>query len=258
MPNSYTENAALWKQLSDIDYFTMFVKAWIPFNAWMRNAFDFPSDRQIINHVKSNSNRFKDRIKNLVDSPSADGETLRSYIQNLHLQLQTTPLNLDGQNRVSFDRIIVEKNPNTTHSFVYDSVTYSVSFIANNFISSVHDNKRNRTLLNFSQAKFDFEALKLRPDYLSLTPTRQRLLSQCYEEINPYKAISLITHTPKDSIMCGSLHLVNDSDLITKGIIEILYLLRNGLFHGEIIPDKQTSKIYEQAYHILKIGIEQI
>jgi hypothetical protein len=259
MPNNYTENAALWKQLSDIDYFTMFVKAWIPFNAWMRNAFDFKSDREIINHMKSSSNRFKDRIKNLIESNSADGETLKSYIQNLHLQLQITPLNLDGQNRISFEKIVVEKNTNLCNTFDFDGITYNVGFVASNsLVSTAIEKRTSRSLFRLTQSKYNIDDLRSQVTFLSLTAKRQGSLIQCYEEVNPYKPLNLLTSNLRDSIQCGSLHFVNDSDVITKGIIEILYLLRNGLFHGEIVPDKQTSKIYEQAYHILKIGIEQI
>lgn len=33
MPNYYVENAEKWKALSNIDYFTHFVEAWITSNA---------------------------------------------------------------------------------------------------------------------------------------------------------------------------------------------------------------------------------
>ena len=39
MPSTYTENADKWKSLADIDYFTHFVKAWIPFNAWYKTYY---------------------------------------------------------------------------------------------------------------------------------------------------------------------------------------------------------------------------
>ena len=36
----------------------------------------------------------------------------------------------------------------------------------------------------------------------------------------------------------------------------MLYSLRNALFHGQIIPNKDTNLVYEPAYKILKMLID--
>ena len=56
----------------------------------------------------------------------------------------------------------------------------------------------------------------------------------------------------------GNINFINDSDKLCKGLIEILYKLRNVLFHGEIIPDSDTNKVYEPAYHILYMLIQAL
>lgn len=56
----------------------------------------------------------------------------------------------------------------------------------------------------------------------------------------------------------GSYEFTDDTGMLCKGIIEILYQLRNSLFHGAIIPDKDTNKVYEPAYHMLKILIQAL
>ena len=56
----------------------------------------------------------------------------------------------------------------------------------------------------------------------------------------------------------GNIHFINDQEKLCKGIIEILYKLRNVLFHGEIIPDFDTNKVYEPAYHILYTLIQAL
>lgn len=60
-----------WIDRAEPDFYMMFIKAWIPFNAWyMTNFYDEPSgivtDRAIINHIKSNDNTFVRRIKSLL------------------------------------------------------------------------------------------------------------------------------------------------------------------------------------------------
>lgn len=56
----------------------------------------------------------------------------------------------------------------------------------------------------------------------------------------------------------GNLHFINDTDQICQGIIEILYKLRNVLFHGETVPDSAINKVYEPAYHILHTLIQAL
>lgn len=258
MPNNYTENAALWKQLSEIDYFTMFVKAWIPFNAWMRNAYDLKQDRQIINEIKNSNNRFKDRLKNLITSETPDANILKTYIQNLHLRLQEIPLNLESQPRVSFENIVIEPNTISTHTFNYDGVKYEVRKSATDWIAEAIKISDSTVIFSHTHNKYDISNLESQADYVRLTNVRKRMMKQCFEEVNPRKPSNLLSTNARDYLQCGNIKFVNDGELLTKGLIEILYLLRNGLFHGEIIPDRQTAKIYEQAYHILKMGIEQI
>lgn len=53
MANHYIAHKDEWKMLADIDYFGMFVKAYIPFNAWMNVSYPaLHTDREKINEIK--------------------------------------------------------------------------------------------------------------------------------------------------------------------------------------------------------------
>ncbi len=56
-----------------------------------------------------------------------------------------------------------------------------------------------------------------------------------------------------DTLKIGNYNFVNDSELIAKAIITIIYNLRNSLFHGQLVPDRNTQLVYEPAYHILRM-----
>ena len=85
-----------------------------------------------------------------------------------------------------------------------------------------------------------------------MTRTQQANLEACYKEIDPHKPISLLADSMDDCIEMGDgISFISNTDRICKGLIEILYGLRNVLFHGEIVPDKDTNQVYEPAYHIL-------
>ena len=63
----YTENSEKWKNLASIDYFTHFIKAWIPFNAWYKNFYpDLTTDRKAIDEIKSTSNKFRNKLVSLL------------------------------------------------------------------------------------------------------------------------------------------------------------------------------------------------
>jgi hypothetical protein len=57
---------------------------------------------------------------------------------------------------------------------------------------------------------------------------------------------------PPDALVMDSYHFVKDKAAIFAGLIEILYSMRNMLFHGELVPDPQTNRTYEPAYHLLR------
>ena len=58
--------------------------------------------------------------------------------------------------------------------------------------------------------------------------------------------------------MMGQFKFVKDKEYIAQGLIEILYNLRNSLFHGELTPNKEANKIYGAAYKILRELIEAL
>jgi hypothetical protein len=45
---------------------------------------------------------------------------------------------------------------------------------------------------------------------------------------------------------------VNNREAIFAGLVEILYSMRNLLFHGELVPDPEANRTYEPAYHLLR------
>lgn len=51
----------------NIDYFSAFIKAWIAFNSWYRSEYTERSDREIIERIKMQNNRFKGHIETFLD-----------------------------------------------------------------------------------------------------------------------------------------------------------------------------------------------
>ena len=44
---------------------------------------------------------------------------------------------------------------------------------------------------------------------------------------------------------------IDERSKVSRGVIEVLYLLRCSLMHGEVVPDNNSSEVYKYAYYIL-------
>jgi len=260
MTNQYTENAEKWRVLSDIDYFTQFVKAWIAFNAWYKNYFpDLKSEKEIIDAIKTSNNKFKDKLERLLNGNDNDSKLIKNEISNLHYLLERCQVR-NKEHPISFEKIIIEENSKTQETFLKNTLTYEVKRNPNNHklieLKITGKNGNNKLLL---QQKNGYDLAELENDnqYQSLNLFQKKNLKSCYKEINPYKSICLLSYG-EDFIEIGSYNFIDDIDKICKGIITVLYSLRNSLFHGQIIPDKETNKVYEPAYHILHKLVEEL
>ena len=256
MASLYTENSEKWKTLASIDYFTHFVKAWIPFNAWYKNYYpQLRTDREAINEIKSHPNKFRNKFISLLDGSSNESIFFKNRISELHLELERKHV-YNKSSRINFESIVIEKNPQKQYLLLKRNLTYKVereiSGRANKEIDIFVIQQNGNYKFSYTQINgFNIQELTSHRDYLRLSNTQQENLCICYEEINPSKPCNLITHDYSSSLKMGNIHFINDKEILCKGIIEILYKLRNILFHGEIIPDRDTNKVYEPAYHIL-------
>jgi hypothetical protein len=256
MPKSYTENEQKWKDLSDINWLNEYTKAWISFNAWYRNFFsnntdeenkDYKTDRAIINEIKKSSNK-KDSIIRLINDEGANGIKFRSYISELHSNLENTSIpkeeeKISFKNTIDFDSINnlnYEKN-GIKYTIIYEKMKKEYNIILENI-------KKKDEFFNV-KIKWD-ERNKLNSN--KLTHIQLINIQSYINEMSPY--VDLL-NTKSSSLTIGNFKFVNDINLLSRCIIEILYQLRCVLFHGEIIPDKKTQKVYEPAYHILKMLI---
>jgi len=263
MPSLYTENSEKWKSLASIDYFTQFIKAWIPFNAWYKNYYpDLKTDREAINEIKACPNSFRNKLISLLNNRENDGVAFKSRIAELYLELERKHI-FNKNERITFERIVVENNPKKQNNFSRQALTYKVerSITGRPQQEIQIDIVRSNGSAKFTYIQtigFNVDNLMTHQDFTRLSLAQQKNLKACYVEINPSKPTNLLSHDPDNCIQMGNLHFIDNSEHLCKGIIEILYKLRNVLFHGEIIPDSDTNKVYEPAYQILYTLIQAL
>lgn len=249
-----SENITNWRALSDIDYFTQFIKSYLAFNAWMRTRYaELNQDRKIIDSVKHVNNEFKKRIVELLTEDDAEGEAFRSYVSSLHYHLERIEVKNNGT-KISFLDVYIEENPEKEKDSKKNTLDYKVKILTSGNVQIRIDDSRGNQKYYYEQTKYNLQNLLAESNYQRLTLNQKTELRILYSECNPKKTKKIISNNT-NGILIGQFYFINEVEDISKALIEIIYSLRNTLFHGEVLPDKDTNKVYEQAYHILKILI---
>lgn len=280
-------NVAAWKALADlqIDYFSQFVKAWIPFNAWFSTTYpNENTDREILSRIKKEVNPFRDKIIFYLSRTDAESLDFLNQIGKLHLELENNPTpSIDR--KLSFTNVVIDKNTLPSfdnwvrgRSYNYKvAITYSHTAAPGSQKVNVQVidvmSTTNQGKMNLNQNDWDLDELKAHAQYrlTNITSAKIRLEIQneiinCYHQVNPLKPTNLVLLpvrkgklnskfvAPSNSKTIDAdknLYFINEPEKIAKGLIEILYNLRNVLFHGEINPSPEVQKIYKEAYYIL-------
>ncbi|MGA3015084.1 MAG: hypothetical protein ABSD71_13740 [Bacteroidales bacterium] len=282
--NNFSDNVPRWLSIAElrIDYYTQFIKSWIPFNAWyMVSYYDEDlgrkTDRNIIDHIKKNSNLFKDRIINLLNGNDNTSNKFKFSLGQLHLQLEAHSVP-SHDSKLSFASICIAKNQTPQHSIPYRNFLYRVSYnihapkTTKRLVCEIIETKKtNATIYWDDFYDWSLSDFLNSPKYKALTKERREKLRLCFEQVNPDRPENIILapvrdrsgkfQAPKNSITIdneSNIYVTDDIELVSKVLIEILYRLRCALFHGEINPTETNQEIYKHAYDIQKIIIQEL
>lgn len=269
--STFTSAKEEWKQLADIDYFGMYVKAYIPFNAWMNLNYSEDSDRAKINAIKREANVFRNKIVALLQDDSQDGADFRSRLGELHNVLEQAQI--INQGRIISFRTMRFKNEG---SYVRDEERRGIIFhvhcgdarrpFEGKTILSIKGRKRTggektHFIREFDEYEYDQRKISDALSGLDNQAWRQEIIF-LYKSVAPLLEKDLVSGSPNKegkentSIECGRFCFMPDATCVSQGLIEVFYNLRNALFHGEINPNKDANKVYGAAYHLLRRVIE--
>lgn len=264
-----------WLKRAEADYFMMFVKQWIPFNAWFMDYYQqanrtTPNDRQAINFIKANANVFRNKIVNLLNGHDARKDDFFFHFAHLHKELQSHPIFNRG-NRVGLSNTHIEDNPFTSHVFDFGHYTYKCEKVnlaggGEQWNCLIMKKIGHATVHQFSLPKWNLAAFEAHPDYQAIDDeTKKAKLRSCFLEINPKKPTDIILPMrvragselpPLNSIEISKslkLYVINDAEKVSQVMIELFYILRCIIFHGVLEPKSAYYSIYEHAYHMMRI-----
>ena len=249
------ENVQEWIKLIEVDWLGQYAKTWIAFNAWYRQRFGQGQDRLIIQKIKSDED-ICSAIENFFMDTGTESKAFQSNVAELQSLLARTGIE-SGDRKISFEVIIDYKHARPIKETVRKT-TYEIKIDIQELERNVDVNSLDTNIfhgtIRLKDESLDpdekwFKSVLAQTQH-SLSNAEQETLLVFLKESSPIH--NLLTGTIDDCIEIEGFRFVNNQNLIARALIEILYQLRNSLFHGEITPTRQIQETYEPAYLILK------
>lgn len=269
MANLFVDHVHRWLALAetDADYPIHFIRAWIPFNAWYCNTYPEKKnvDRPIIDALKDDDNHFRVRIVALIQGNDEDAIYFKQSLTSLHSALERFYIP-NIQKRISFTKLYFRQNPLTISTSSYRRHIIKAELIRVEESGStrtkvtanvVHSHTRV-TKYRYTPYKYDREHFIQDAQNANLNDNIYQRLYTCYDEINPRKKESIIMPNSRNALNINGVFFINDAELISKALIELLYNLRCILFHGEVQPNRDNLSVYEHAYQMLRILLKSL
>jgi hypothetical protein len=264
---SLRDNLRHWRDSAQIDWFSQFIKAWIPFNAWMTESFGDLTDRELLDRVKSGTNVVYNRIVPILtwNAPQArgleggwqdssqDAQAFREHVGNLSRLLQGCVV--DGRRgRVSFETVDIGWNARKDEQLVKWKRTFRVrrDHPNNGEVTLELSGTASNEAFVLTQPLYDRRSLEDEASFQSLKIEQRSTFLALYDSISPRKVISVLASAGQaDVLRCGTTEFVGDPAKVFSALVDVAYSLRNALFHGAITPNEQHNEIYEPAYHVV-------
>ncbi len=270
-----------WIDRAEPDFYMMFIKAWIPFNAWyMTNYYDETanrtSDRSIINHIKSNDNPFVRRIKSLLRGSDTVSMEFKHALGKMEMELREHAVT-NEHDRLSFSNVCITNNNSHTYQVTKGHYQFKGQYNPTQPRTALRcrleilksSNGNNVALVELNNCLLS--ELESNADFVNVERDEwKEILRHCLNEISPNKKENLLAQVKMkngvSSIPAGAIEIDKENNLylrgnvedLAKAILEIIYRLRCLLLHGEIDPTIANSRIYEHAFSILRTLIKEL
>lgn len=261
-----------WVKQSNQDYYMMFVKAWIPFNAWYKRecklaALPSTTDKECIQYLCENTNPFKTKIISLLSNNDKESKRFRNELAELHLALgrhiipdPTTPLNFSTMVPGVTSPSVIVKDFRAYH-YKVERISVGNSY---NYSIRVEDKLTHAPKYSFTMKKWDESLISSDANYkaLSSQECKSKIL-EYFNQINPKLPLDIIK--PVETLPDGSkkkpahsieiskendVYFSDQKDSVAKVLIHLLYSLRCEIFHGSLDPTQSNMEIFEHAYFI--------
>jgi|GEM_PF-6619195 len=261
------DNLRRWRDVAEIDWFSQFIKAWIPFNAWMTDTFGDLTDRELMDKVKAGSNVVYNRIlpmlsKGLPQAPgtqvgwqdgSPDAQQFRSQIEEIHRLLESCVIE-GRRGRISFETVDIGANLNKEEQRNKWNRNFQVrrDHPAKPQVTLEISATKTTAAFALTLSAYDKQNLQDAPCFQTLRVDHRATLLAMFDAVAPRKIVSVLAQPGyPNTLKIGNTVFINDPVKLFGALVDVIYCLRNALFHGSITPNSQHNEIYKPAYNIV-------
>lgn len=267
MANNFVDHKDRWLLIAngEFEYPLLFIKSWLPFNAWYCNTYPQHNnkDRPILETMKFDHNLFITRIIALLQNNDEDAVLFQTNLVKLHNYLESFQVP-NASEKISFKSLNFRTNPITSYIKTHRNLNYKIEMltpVSPNFYKIRIDilNTTGQNIFLYNHTKYDIPHILQDVSFMSLSQAKKDIILAGLKIIDPKLKESLIIQKRTASLpTINQVLFINDCALLSKAILEVLYNIRCILFHGEIQPSKDNLRIYEPAFYMLKQLIKSL
>lgn len=275
----YNVHIDKWLDRANEDFYMLFVRAWIPFNAWY-NRDVAPvaapgTDKACINHICKHTNTYKDKILVYLRGNTREDLRFQQEMVDLHYALLAHQIP-NAENPISFSTTTIYDDSHPVAEGDFYSVHYKVERLpkagGGGYDYDVKVTEKSTGSLKFSHVfnRWRMTDLESHADFAQFSDAIKKRLKTAFNAVyiaaptnvivNPVMRNGVETK-PSHSVVYGKeakSYFVDDEDKVAQVLIQLLYRLRCQIFHGELDPTSQNMEVYEHAYHIQKMLIKEL
>ena len=211
----------------------------------------------MLTYVRNRPNTVRRRILPLLDNgnETADALILKQAVYDLHQSLDAIHFEVThkGVNeRISLRTVCIHPKHLQQEQLERRGLEFKAARVQDGAIEiTVTSLRTGRVKFQHRQAQYDPNAVYALPDFTaSLSAFQCTTLRQFYDDCNPRPMCDLV-QGGGPALTIAAMQLQCNSEDLLSGLIEIIYVMRNALLHGEVDPDPQVLACYEPAYRIV-------
>lgn len=268
-----------WLERAKEDFYTLFVKSWIPFNAWY-NRDIAPSvspgtDRACVNYICKHDNTYKNKLLAFLRGNTREDYRFQQEMVDLHLALLRHQIP-DATHPISFKTTTIFDDSNYLQEKDFYTIHYKIERIpkANgggyDYDVKVVDKSTGGLKYSRTFNRWKMEDLENDADFAQFSEAVRNKLKNAFSAVYIKAPTNVIKQPvqkngvfskPPHSIAYGKeekAYFIDDEDKVAQVLIQLLYELRCQIFHGELDPTTQNMEVYEHAYRIQSMLIKEL
>ena len=274
MPHSI--HISEWIKRAQHDYYILFVQAWIPFNAWYKREIaplSGDKDRECINYICRNANTYKNKILSLLNGADRQSRTFRQELADLHATLSAhsipdiaEPITFRTTSIYDLSTSFLEEDFYRYH-YKVERTGVSPNF---HYDIRIEDKNTHATKYTKNFNRWKLEDLTSDVNFNVLSDSVKTHTIDLFKRIYPGSPTNVVLDpvyragqlcAPPNSICLdeeAGIYFIKDFDKIAQVLIQVIYSLRNQIFHGSLNPTDANQEVYKHLYVIQSMLIKEL